>query len=77
MLGVLAVAVLPFAAIYLLTTKLSGSVLAWLGRDVFFGTVIVLLVISMLVALGALIYGFSAERRSRRVYSARRGGRGR
>jgi hypothetical protein len=71
--GVLAVAVVPLALVYLVTrTRLFRSVLDLLGADVFLGVAVLLLVIFTLVALGALIYGFGLEDPLRRERRGRR-----
>ena len=67
--GILAVAVVPFMVIHLT----AGTALAWLGRDTFLGTAIVLLVIFMAGALVALIYGFTQETPQRQSHRGRRG----
>ena len=67
--GVLGVVLLPFAVIHLFTR----TAVAWLGRDVFLGIAILLLVIFILVAFAALIYGFGQENPLRRSSRVRRG----
>jgi hypothetical protein len=61
--------VLFFTMIHLMT----GTALARLGLDVFVGLLIMSLVIFLLVAFAALIYGFRLEKPSRRSARARRG----
>ena len=51
----------------------SGPALAWLGRDAFLGIAIILLVIFIVIALVALMYGFALETHLRRSPRARRG----
>ena len=60
---------LPFAVIHL-TTR---TALNWPGSDVFLGIAIALLVIFMLVAFVALLYGFGLENPLRNSRRARRG----